>query len=221
MKADWIALAMLAAAPIAMGSTISIHASGLITNEWKSGSGFPTVDVGDGFVLSVTYTDSLPDQSGGFNPGQILPDDLTVSLQILGQGTIFSATGGVVSRVTQCTTGPGGSCYPAIRIFSSSGGVGFELLFADRDLSLPPIDSIWIDYGQIYEYESVGFYLQPPFPESGRLTGTASSVVVPEPSGLALAGLGLALSAFIRQRPRQTRVEQAAPEQPLPAALFR
>ena len=209
---------MLATAPIAMGSTISIFATGVVTNEWKSGSGFPTVDVGDHFELSVSYTDSLPDQSAGYNPGRIYPADLTVSLQILGEGTIFSATGGVVSFITQCTSGPGGYCYTAIQIFSSStSGLGFELLIADRDLSLPPFTTGWIDYGLIYDYESVEFSIRPPAPEAfspgGLLTGNASSFVIPEPSSSALAGLGMGLGAFVRRRPKQ-RVEQAVDGKP-------
>lgn len=198
---------MLASALIAPGATISIFASGVVTNEWKSGSGFPAVDVGDRFELSVSYTDSLPDQSVGYNTGQIYPADLTVSLQIMGKGTILSSTGGVVSFIiTQCTSGPGGYCYPAIQIFSSStSGLGFELLIADKDLSLPLINTSWIDYGQIYDYESVEFYVRPPFPEGfvsgGLLTGTASSFVIPEPSSSALAALGTCLGAFTRRRP--------------------
>lgn len=208
MKAYQFSLIILASSPIVSGATVSIFASGIITNEWKSGSGFPTVEVGDRFELSVSYTDSLPDQSLGYNPGQILPADLTVSLEILGQGTIFSGTGGVVSFIRQCTTAPGGSCYPAIQIFSSStSGLGLELLIADRNHSLPPINSIWIDYDQIDEYESVEFYIRPPFPEAfvsgGQLIGTATSFVVPEPSGLALAGLGFPLSTFARRRKKQ------------------
>jgi len=214
---------MLATAPIAMGSTISIFASGVVTNEWKTGSGFPAVDVGEQFELWISYTDSLPDQSVGYNPGQIYPANLTVFLQVLGEGTIFSATGGVVSFITQCTLGPGGYCYPAIQISSSSaGGLGFELLIADKDLSLPPINTSWIDYGQIYDYESVEFFVRPPFPEGfvsgGQLTGTASSFVIPEPSSSVLAGLGMGLGASIRRRPKQ-RVEQGEAGQPPLAAL--
>lgn len=206
---------MLASAPIASGATISIFASGVVTNEWKSGSGFPAVDVGDRFELSVSYTDSLPDQSVGYNPGRIYPADLTVSLQIMGEATIFSATGGVVSFIRQCTSGPGGYCYPAIQIFSSStSGLGFELLIADKNLSLPPINSIWIEYDKIYEYESVEFYVRPPFPaflSGGQLTGTASSFIVPEPSVPALAAFGLGLCALARRR--STNQESNKPAQ--------
>ena len=212
MKIHCVALMMLAAAPIAPGATISIFASGVVTNEWKSGSGFPDVDVGDQFELSVTYTDSLPDQSVGYNSGRIYPTDLTVSLRVMGEGIIFSSTGGEVCFITQCTSGPGGYCYPAIQIFSSASGLGFELLIADKNLSLPPINTNWIDYGQIHDYESVEFFMRPPFPEAfvsgGLLTGTASSFVIPEPNVPSLAALGLGLFALTRRRSKNSRVEQ-------------
>lgn len=203
---------MLASAPIAPGATISFFASGVVTNEWKSGSGFPTVDVGDQFELSVSYTDSLPDQSVGYNPGRIYPSDLSVSLRVMGEGTIFSSTGGEVSFITQCTSGPGGYCYPAIQIFSSASGLGFELLIADKNLSLPPINTNWIDYGQMHDYESVEFFVRPPFPEAfisgGLLTGSASSFVIPEPNVPSLAALGLGLFALARRRSKQSRVDK-------------
>ena len=216
MKAHWIALTLQASALFAPGATISIFASGVVTNEWKSGSGFPAVDVGDQFELSVTYTDSLPDQSVGYNPGRIYPADLTVSLRVIGEGTILSATGGEVSFITQCTSGLGGYCYPAIQIFSSASGLGFELLIADKNLSLPPINTSWIDYGQIHDYESVEFFVRPPFPEAfvsgGQLRGTASSFVIPEPSVPFLAAIGFGLFALTRRRSKDSRVESGPRE---------
>ncbi len=196
-----------------MGATVSIHATGVVVNEWKSGSGFAAVDAGDRFEFSVSYTDSLPDQSLGYNPGRIYPADLTATLQIIGKGTIFEAMGGIVSFATLCTSGPGGYCYPAIEVFcTSASGLGFQLLIADKNRSLPPTDTGWIDYDEIYEYESVDFFIRPPYPEvllsGGLLSGSATSFTIPEPSSYSLIGLGLSIGSLIRRRHKSKKANK-------------
>jgi hypothetical protein len=134
VRAALIVLAALATTPVATGATISMFVSGVVTGEWRAGPGFSAVAAGDSFELVVSYTDSSPDQSMGYNPGRIYPGDLAVSLRIVGQGTVFAGVGGVVGTMIQCTSGPGGACYRAIEIVSgAAGGLVFELLIADKD----------------------------------------------------------------------------------------
>ena len=92
-KACWVVVAVLATTPVATGATISMVVSGVVTGEWRAGPGFSAVAAGDSFELVVSYTDSLPDQLMGYNPGQIYPGDLAVSLRIVGQGTVFAGVG--------------------------------------------------------------------------------------------------------------------------------
>jgi hypothetical protein len=93
VRAALIVLAALATVPVATGATISMVVSGVVTGEWRAGPGFSAVAAGDSFELVVSYTDSLPDQLMGYNPGQIYPGDLAVSLRIVGQGTVFAGVG--------------------------------------------------------------------------------------------------------------------------------
>ncbi len=206
-KACWVVLAVLATTPVATGATISMIVTGVVTGEWRAGPGFSAVAAGDAFELVVSYTDSLPDQSMGYNPGRIYPGDLAVSLRIAGQGTVFAGVGGVVGTMIQCTSGPGGACYRAIQIVSgAAGGLVFELLIADKDGPSYPAGTGWIDYGVIEEYESVEFFIRQPFPDSlvsgGQLTGVASSLVIPEPCSVVLAVSGLGMVWCVRRRVR-------------------
>lgn len=187
---------VLAIGPTVQAGTVSLLADGIIDQAWNAG--YPFVDPGDSFRLSISYSDGWADTDPSANFGSYRPDDLSVTLEILGEGVAFRSIGGSVS----VSLDP--SEFPAFTIISTlQDGNPLVVVFRDDDRSSILDDSLPINFGIITDYDSVGFSVihfpvmwpgNPPNP----IDGSISRISVPEPHTVALAAVGL--MALLRLR---------------------
>jgi len=210
-----ILLGALAFAPTPQAATVSLFGDGTIDQAWNGA--YPFVDAGDSFRLSVSYSDGWADTDPTGNLGVYLPEDLTITLDILGEGTAFHSVGGSIN----VTTDPGE--FPAIGILSTlPDGNALFFLFRDDDRSSIFSDSLPTAFGSIADYDAVGFsVIKMPamWPStSNPVDGTISFLAVPEPHVLSLAGVGAALLIALRGRKYRTKVEQTGCTKPRDSA---
>ena len=211
MKTILIAIVTFSLVPVSFSATVSLVATGRITNEWESA--FPTTENGDDFKLYVSFTDRepvIPVGSSFSDP--FSPEDLTVTLEILGKGIIFQRLGGSISSGTQCYLSPGPPCHPSVRITSPLlGDSVFILSFSDLDNSVPADEIIRTSYASFEEYESIDFRINPAFPNlaGANLTGAVSSLAVPEPSTASIVTLSF-LVIMTKRRPRKLDLSNKA-----------
>jgi hypothetical protein len=119
----FILLGALAFASTLQAATVSLFADGTIDQAWSGA--YPFVDAGDSFRLSVSYSEGWADTDPSASLGVYLPEDLSITLDILGEGTAFHSLGGSVN----VTTEPGE--FPAIGILSTLAD-GNALFFVFR-----------------------------------------------------------------------------------------
>jgi hypothetical protein len=202
-----ILLGALAFASTPQAATVSLFAEGTIDQAWDGA--YPFVDAGDSFRLSVSYFDGWADTNPTASLGVYLPEDLTITLDILGEGTAFHSFGGSVNVATD----PGE--FPVIGILSTlRDGNALFFLFRDDDRSAIFDDSLPTAFGSIADYDAVGFsVIKMPamWPStSNPVDGTISFLAVPEPHVLSLAGVGAALLFALRSKRYKTKVEPCA-----------
>lgn len=202
-----ILLGALAFTSTSQAATVSLFADGTIDQAWNGA--YPFVDAGDSFRLSVSYSDGWADTDPTASLGVYLPEDLTITLDILGEGTAFHSFGGSVN----VTTEPG--AFPAIGVLSTlPDGNALFFLFRDHDRSSILDDSLPTAFGSIADYDAVGFsVIKMPamWPStSNPVDGTVSFLAVPEPHVLSLAGVGAALVIALSSKRYTTKVEPAA-----------
>jgi hypothetical protein len=205
-----ILLGALAFASTPQAATASLFADGTIDQAWNGT--YPFVDTGDSFRLSVSYSDGWADTDPTANLGVYLPKDLTITLDILGEGTVFHSFGGSVN----VTTDPGE--FPAIGVLSTlPDGNALFFLFRDDDRSSILDDRLPTAFGSIADYDAVSFSvikMPPMWPStSNPIDGTISFLAVPEPHVLSLAGVGVAILIALRSRKYRTKAEQSGSSQ--------
>jgi len=187
--------------------TVSLFADGTIDQAWSGA--YPFVDAGDSFRLSVSYSDGWADTDPTASLGVYLAEDLTITLDILGEGTAFHSVGGSVN----VTTDPGE--FPAMGILSTlPDGNALFFLFRDDDRSSILDDRLPTAFGSIADYDAVGFSviktpLRWPPSLSNPIDGTVSVLAVPEPQVLSLAGVAAAVLITLRRRIYKTKVHYA------------
>ena len=206
-----ILLGALAFASTPQAATVSLFADGTIDHAWSGA--YPFVDAGDSFRLSVSYSDGWADTDPTSTLGVYLPEDLSITLDILGEGTAFHSIGGSVNVTTEPVE------FPAIGILSTlPDGNALFFIFRDDDRSSILDDSLPTAFGSIADYDWVGFsVIQVPgmWPgTSNPVDGTVSFLAVPEPHVLSLTGVGAALLIAVGSRRYRTRVEQAECTEP-------
>ena len=192
-----ILIGVLAFASTSQATLISLFAHGTIDQAWNGA--YPFVDAGDSFRLSVLYSDGWADTDSAATLGVYLPGDLSITLEIPGEGTAFHTLGGSINIATEPGT------FPAISIFSTlPDGNALFFLFRDDDRSSILDDSLPAAFGSIAEYDAVAFSvvdLPAMSPStSNPVDGTISFLAVPEPHVLSLAGVGAALLVALRSR---------------------
>ena len=195
--------------------TVSFLADGTIDHAW-SGT-YPFADAGDSFRLHVSYSDEWADTDPAANLGVYLAEDLSVTLEVLGEGVVFHSVGGSVN----VSLDPGE--FPAFGIASTlPDGNALFFLFRDDDRSSVLDDSLPTSYGSISDYDWVGFSvlrMPPMWPStSNPIDGTVSLLAVPEPHVLPLAGVGAALLLAVNRRRYGTQVEQTGCTEPRDSA---
>ena len=197
------------------GATIFLVTEGTITQ--TSGGVYPLVDAGDAFRLTVSYSDQVADTDSDPELGVYLPSDLSIVLEILGEGVVFQSIGGSVNVSTRPQD------FPVYSIISQGqpNGHSLFLVFSDNDRSDAPVlgDGIPTSFGEFEDYDSVGFSIvdfdaptvpTPPFPggaPANPVDGTVTGFSIPEPSSALLVGVALCLAT--RRRTRNQEVEQA------------
>jgi hypothetical protein len=188
-------------------ATVSLFADGTIDQAWNGA--YPFVDAGDSFRLSVSYSDGWTDTDPAANLGVYLPEDLSITLDILGEGIALQSIGGSVN----VTTDPGE--FPAIGILSTlPDGNALFFIFRDDDRSSILDDRLPTSFGSITDYDSVAFsviYMPPMWPSTfNPVDGTLSSLSVPEPHVVSLIGVGAALLMALKGRRHREEVEPGA-----------
>lgn len=198
----------------AHGATVLLVAEGSI--DQSLASAYPTVDPGDTFRLTVSYSDQAVDTDSDPALGVYLSSDLCLSLEILGDGVLFQSLGGSVNVAVSPQD------FPVYSIISQTqpNGHSLFLVFSDNDRSDAPVlgDAIPTTFGDINNYDSVGFSIvdldapsvpTPPFPGSpppNPLDGTVTGISIPEPATSLLMGVALSITAG--RRTRKQEVEQ-------------
>ena len=200
-------VALFAPAIPAPGATVVLVATGTINQEWTAM--YPSADFGDSFRLTVTYTDGATDTDPSTSVGVYFPGDLSVSLEILGEGTLVLGSGGAISIVPSPIPNPPLTTMPAITFsVPLAGGNTLMLLFSDENGSSLIDDALPTEFGMIDDYDAVGFsiiplsQMEPSTP--AWLGGSVSLIGVPEPTSPILLGIGASLSLLRRNRPQTT-----------------
>ncbi len=200
-------LGVLAFGSLTRAATVSLLADGAIDQAWNGA--YPFVDTGDPFRLSVSYSDGWADTDPAANLGVYLPEDLRITLEILGEGVAFQSLGGSVN----VSLDPGE--FPVFSILSTlPDGNALFYVFRDDDRSLVLDDSLPTSFGSITDYDWVGFSvirMPPMWPSTppNPVDGTVSMLTVPEPHILSLAGVGWALLIALKSRRYRAKVEQS------------
>jgi hypothetical protein len=198
--------------PSLHASTIFLVSEGTISQ--ASGLGYPLADAGDSFRISVSYPDSLIDSNPSESIGTYVSDNVSITFEIPGEGTVFQSFGGSVNVST--TAGD----FPVYSIASRLNGDGdaLFLVFSDIDRSSVAAvgDSLPTTFGAAADYDSIGFAIvhfdapdvprPPTIPGSipiNLVDGTIHTIAIPEPTTTSLFCFSLVIFAVRRRNPKR------------------
>jgi len=193
-------------------STIFLVSEGTISQ--ASGLRYPSVDAGDSFRISVSYPDSLFDSNPSESIGTYVSDNLSITFEILGEGTVFQSLGGSVN----VSTTPGE--FPVYGIASRLNGDGDALFLSFSDIDRSSVaaggDSLPTTFGDAADYDSIGFAIvhfdapdvprPPTIPGSipiNPVDGTVHTIAIPEPTTASLFCFSLVILAVRRRNPKR------------------